>query len=67
MRPPQTRRRHRAGRTHPDQHHRDPGPAHRRPHLPAGSYRPGNAEKVCVVLCGANTDPTDLTSTNTAH
>ncbi|MER6082985.1 serine/threonine dehydratase [Streptomyces sp. NPDC001833] len=23
-------------------------------------YRPGDGEKICVVLCGANTDPTDL-------
>jgi threonine dehydratase len=23
-------------------------------------YRPGDGEKVCVVLCGANTDPSDL-------
>ncbi|MFD7975217.1 serine/threonine dehydratase [Streptomyces sp. NPDC059071] len=28
--------------------------------LTAGGYRPGPGEKVCVVLCGANTDPTDL-------
>ncbi|MFJ5829303.1 serine/threonine dehydratase [Streptomyces sp. NPDC093089] len=27
----------------------------------AGAYRPEPGEKVCVVLCGANTDPTDLT------
>ncbi|MCX5231029.1 threonine/serine dehydratase [Streptomyces sp. NPDC006553] len=26
-------------------------------------YRPAPGEKVCVVLCGANTDPTDLTHT----
>lgn len=26
----------------------------------AGAYQPGKGEKVCVVLCGANTDPTDL-------
>ncbi|UQX04563.1 threonine/serine dehydratase [Streptomyces sp. RerS4] len=38
------------------------------PDLPAqpasarGSYRPGSGEKVCVVLCGANTDPTTLIS-----
>lgn len=24
------------------------------------SYRPGSGEKVVVVLCGANTDPSDL-------
>ncbi|GLF95240.1 threonine/serine dehydratase [Streptomyces yaizuensis] len=34
-------------------------------HLPdhpdtASGYRPGNGEQVCVVLCGANTDPTTL-------
>ncbi|WP_143664646.1 pyridoxal-phosphate dependent enzyme, partial [Streptomyces sp. NRRL B-24572] len=29
---------------------------------PGGTgYRPAPGEKVCVVLCGANTDPTDLT------
>ncbi|MBW5482911.1 threonine/serine dehydratase [Streptomyces bambusae] len=27
---------------------------------PTRSYRPGGGEKVCVVLCGANTDPADL-------
>ncbi|WP_017237378.1 serine/threonine dehydratase [Streptomyces sp. SS] len=27
----------------------------------AGAYRPEPGEKVCVVLCGANTDPSDLT------
>ncbi|MFF5426516.1 MULTISPECIES: serine/threonine dehydratase [unclassified Streptomyces] len=26
----------------------------------AGGYRPAPGEKVCVVLCGANTDPSDL-------
>lgn len=30
------------------------------PSVPGRSYRPGNGEKVCVVLCGANTDPSDL-------
>ncbi|MFD8263118.1 threonine/serine dehydratase [Streptomyces griseoluteus] len=30
------------------------------PTAPGRSYRPGNREKVCVVLCGANTDPTTL-------
>lgn len=29
--------------------------------LTGGEYRPGPGEKVCVVLCGANTDPGDLT------
>ncbi len=28
--------------------------------LLAGGYRPDPAERVAVVLCGANTDPTDL-------
>ncbi|MFJ8357721.1 threonine/serine dehydratase [Streptomyces sp. NPDC093984] len=31
-----------------------------RPDAPIRSYRPGRGEKVCVVLCGANTDPSDL-------
>ncbi|WP_371503095.1 threonine/serine dehydratase [Kitasatospora sp. NBC_00374] len=42
----------------------DPHTPHRdlptRPATQARSYRPGSGEKVCVVLCGANTDPTDL-------
>jgi len=29
--------------------------------LRAGAYRPAAGERVCVVLCGANTDPADLT------
>jgi threonine dehydratase len=29
--------------------------------LTGGEYRPAPGEKVCVVLCGANTDPGDLT------
>ena len=28
--------------------------------LQAGAYRPADGERVCVVLCGANTDPSDL-------
>ncbi|MER5709635.1 serine/threonine dehydratase [Streptomyces sp. NPDC042898] len=28
--------------------------------VPGGGYRPEPGETVCVVLCGANTDPTDL-------
>lgn len=28
--------------------------------LSGGGYRPEHGEKVCVVLCGANTDPSDL-------
>ncbi|HEY5834529.1 threonine/serine dehydratase [Streptomyces sp.] len=28
--------------------------------VPSLGYRPGSAEKICVVLCGANTDPGDL-------
>ncbi|MEU3904090.1 serine/threonine dehydratase [Streptomyces goshikiensis] len=30
------------------------------PFVPSRSYRPGNGEKVAVILCGANTDPTSL-------
>lgn len=30
--------------------------------LEPGGYRPGAGERVCAVLCGANTDPGDLTS-----
>ncbi|MFJ9461369.1 threonine/serine dehydratase [Kitasatospora sp. NPDC101447] len=30
--------------------------------VPSRGYRPGSGEKVCVVLCGANTDPSDLIS-----
>jgi len=29
--------------------------------LRSGAYRPAEDERVCVVLCGANTDPADLT------
>ncbi|MFF7098197.1 threonine/serine dehydratase [Streptomyces rubradiris] len=56
-----------AALTSPDQHHPDRDFACRRPHLPGSSYRPGNGEKVCVVLCGANTDPTDLIHGSTEH
>jgi threonine dehydratase len=28
--------------------------------LSAGGYRPAEGERVCLVLCGANTDPSDL-------
>lgn len=38
-----------------------------RPNTPSRSYRPGNGEKVCVVLCGANTDPSDLVDPAAAH
>ncbi|WP_055530291.1 threonine/serine dehydratase [Streptomyces graminilatus] len=31
-----------------------------RPTAPSHNYRPGNGEKVAVVLCGANTDPSSL-------
>ncbi|WP_055716407.1 threonine/serine dehydratase [Streptomyces torulosus] len=42
----------------PDRHpHRGDAPP---PSTPATSYRPAPGEKVVVVLCGANTDPTDL-------
>ncbi|MER6128610.1 threonine/serine dehydratase [Streptomyces sp. NPDC001795] len=30
-------------------------------------YRPGSGEKVCVILCGANTDPGDLVGHPTGH
>ena len=30
-------------------------------------YHPEAGEKVCVVLCGANTDPTDLAHASTAQ
>jgi threonine dehydratase len=44
----------------PDQHAADRDlPA--RPTKPSRSYRPGSGEKVCVVLCGANTDTRTLT------
>jgi threonine dehydratase len=39
----------------------------RRQHIPVGSYRPVSHEKVCVVLCGANTGPTDLAGQHTGH
>ncbi|MEV7908535.1 threonine/serine dehydratase, partial [Streptomyces anulatus] len=31
-----------------------------RPTAPSRGYRPDNGEKVAVVLCGANTDPSQL-------
>jgi threonine dehydratase len=34
---------------------------------PSRGYRPGPGEKVAVVLCGANTDPTDLLAPVTAR
>ncbi|WP_328373110.1 threonine/serine dehydratase (plasmid) [Streptomyces sp. NBC_00445] len=46
-----------AALTSPDQHRPD---THDRSSTWGRSYRPGNGEKVCVVLCGANTDPSDL-------
>ncbi|POX44924.1 threonine/serine dehydratase [Streptomyces sp. Ru72] len=48
-----------AALTSPD-HHVPDRDMPSRPHIPASSYRPASGEKVCVVLCGANTDPTDL-------
>jgi threonine dehydratase len=48
-----------AALTSPDQHMPDSSPADRSARS-SRSYRPGNGEKVCVVLCGANTDPSDL-------
>ncbi|KJS61992.1 threonine/serine dehydratase [Streptomyces rubellomurinus] len=38
-----------------------------RPTGPSRTYRPGSGEKVCVVLCGANTDPADLAHRPAAH
>ncbi|MFE2584862.1 serine/threonine dehydratase [Streptomyces sp. NPDC059378] len=34
---------------------------------PGHGYRPGPGEKVCVVLCGANTDPSDLVHGSEEH
>jgi threonine dehydratase len=48
-----------AALTSPDEHTPERETPHR-PALPFRSYRPGNGEKVVVVLCGANTDPSDL-------
>ncbi|MQS16066.1 threonine/serine dehydratase [Streptomyces kaniharaensis] len=48
-----------AALTSPDQH--APGrDLPTRPATASRSYRPGNGEKVCVVLCGANTDAATL-------
>ncbi|MEV7188739.1 threonine/serine dehydratase [Kitasatospora sp. NPDC093102] len=55
-----------AALTAPDQHADD----HDLPTRPASagrSYRPGSGEKVCVVLCGANTDPSDLVTRPPTH
>ncbi|MGK4585802.1 threonine/serine dehydratase [Kitasatospora sp. HPMI-4] len=48
-----------AALTGPDQHvpERDPSA---QPTVPSRGYRPGSGEKVCVVLCGANTDAATL-------
>ncbi|MER7111770.1 threonine/serine dehydratase [Streptomyces sp. NPDC000229] len=43
----------------PDQHTPDPD-LPTRPRTPTPSYRPAGGEKVCVVLCGANTDTRTL-------
>ncbi|MBL1107968.1 serine/threonine dehydratase [Streptomyces sp. 5-8] len=48
-----------AALTSPDQHTPDRD-APRRSLTWGTSYRPACGEKVCVVLCGANTDPSDL-------
>ena len=51
-----------AALTSPDQH----GPVQNlsaRCATPATSYRPAPGERVCVVLCGANTDPSTLVQT----
>ncbi|MEW2116996.1 serine/threonine dehydratase [Streptomyces sp. NPDC005474] len=55
-----------AALTSPDQH----GPNRdllTRPATAGRSYRPGNGEKVAVVLCGSNTDPADLVHRATEH
>lgn len=31
--------------------------------LTSGAYKPGDGERIAVVLCGANTDPSDLVTT----
>ncbi|MFJ2782405.1 hypothetical protein [Kitasatospora sp. NPDC087315] len=48
-----------AALTSPDQHVPDRD-LPTRPATASRSYRPGGGEKVCVVLCGSNTDPADL-------
>jgi threonine dehydratase len=48
-----------AALTSPDQPTPDPN-GRDRSSTRGRSYRPGNGEKVCVVLCGANTDSSDL-------
>ncbi|MFJ9446296.1 threonine/serine dehydratase [Kitasatospora sp. NPDC101235] len=55
-----------AALTTPDQHGTDRD-LPTRPASAGRSYRPGSGEKVCVVLCGANTDPSDLVTRPTAH
>ena len=44
----------------------EPGGATAFAALLSGAYRPAPGERVAVVLCGANTDPTTLTSPTTA-
>ncbi|MFG2951456.1 serine/threonine dehydratase [Streptomyces adustus] len=50
-----------AALTSPDRHTPE-GPT-----APDRGYRPGKGEKVCVVLCGANTDPSDLATRPEQH
>jgi threonine dehydratase len=35
--------------------------------LSSGAYQPSQGERIAVVLCGANTDPSDLIDTQPAH
>ncbi|MFI8930726.1 threonine/serine dehydratase [Streptomyces sp. NPDC053474] len=51
-----------AALTSPDRHVADRD-LPTRPAAASRSYRPGSGEKVCVVLCGANTDVTTLVQT----
>jgi threonine dehydratase len=39
----------------------EPGGAAAYAALASGAYRPAPGERVCVLICGANTDPSDLT------
>ncbi|MGW0886118.1 threonine/serine dehydratase [Streptomyces sp. NPDC002671] len=55
-----------AALTSPDQHVFDRDLPFR-PAVASRSFRPGGGEKVCVVLCGANTDPSDLVNRPTAQ
>jgi threonine dehydratase len=41
----------------------EPGGATALAALLSGAYRPADEERLCVIVCGANTDPSDLTDT----